>query len=69
MEASLQITKEKMEELTGNQVLQNEARAIDWRKQVSYLLYSLANDGFNSPEFKNALDHLQAKHDEWIFFH
>tara|TARA_R110000822_G_scaffold279165_1_gene400960 strand:- start:200 stop:379 length:180 start_codon:yes stop_codon:yes gene_type:complete len=55
MEASLQITKEKQMEETN------------WRKQVSFLLYELANHGIDSTQFKECLEHLQAKHDEWIF--
>jgi hypothetical protein len=31
------------------------------------LLYELANHGIDSTQFKEALEHLQAKHDEWIF--
>jgi hypothetical protein len=59
MEASLQITKEKqMERLIEH---------IDWRRQVSYFLYVVANHGTTGTEFIEALEHLQAKHDEWIF--
>ena len=39
----------------------------NWRKQVSFLLYELANHGIDSTQFKECLEHLQAKHDEWIF--
>lgn len=56
-----------MEKLTGKGVLQNEALAIDWRKQVSYFLYVAANHDTDTTEFQEALEHLQAKHDEWIF--
>jgi hypothetical protein len=59
MEASLQITKERqMEKLVEH---------IDWRRQVSYFLYVVANHGTDGTEFQEALEHLQAKHDEWIF--
>ena len=40
---------------------------IDWRKEVGGLLYALANFGFESNQFVEALDLLEAKHDEWMF--
>ena len=40
---------------------------INWRKQVSYFLYVAANHDTDTTEFQEALEHLQAKHDEWIF--
>jgi len=57
----------QMEKLTGHDVLKNEALAIDWRKQVSYFLYVAANHDTDTTEFQEALEHLQTKHNEWIF--
>jgi hypothetical protein len=59
--------RKTMEKLTGKDVLRNEVLAIDWRKQVSYFLYVAANHDTDTTEFQEALEHLQAKHDEWIF--
>ena len=67
METQLLNKGKTMEKLTGKDVLRNEALAIDWRRQVSYFLYVAANHDTDTTEFQEALEHLQAKHDEWIF--